>query len=111
MPERMVLAIGLDSTDPPMMRELIDRGELPVLASLEREGTWGRIRSPARIGSGSPWPTFFSGLPAERHEVHSTWRWDPERMAVHPENSWRVQPFWESDGSGLTIGALDVPQA
>jgi predicted AlkP superfamily phosphohydrolase/phosphomutase len=107
----MVLAIALDAADGPLVRELLDRGELPALARIERQGNWGAIRSPARIGSGAPWPTFFTGTPLEQHQVHATWRWDPSAMRPLSQDPFRLQPFWESADGGGTVGVLDVPCA
>jgi predicted AlkP superfamily phosphohydrolase/phosphomutase len=68
-----VLAVGIDSAEPRLVRDLIDRGELPALGRLREEGGWRSVRSPAHIGSGAVWPTFLTGLEpssTETSELH-----------------------------------------
>ena len=56
-----VLAIGIDAAEPTLVRQLLERGDLPVLRGLAAEGVWGRATSPAAIASGAVWPSFLTG--------------------------------------------------
>jgi predicted AlkP superfamily phosphohydrolase/phosphomutase len=110
--KKSVLAIGIDAGEPAFVRGLIEAGELPTLKRLLDEGAWSRVVSPATIGSGAVWPTFFTGREPAEHGVHSYWRWRPETMTLTRHDADSLTPFWKSlDERGLTVGMLDVPFA
>ncbi|MDQ3943174.1 MAG: alkaline phosphatase family protein [Actinomycetota bacterium] len=106
------MAIGIDAAEPALVRWLIEQGELPALGNLLEGGTWRRIDSPAHIGSGAVWPTFFTGTSPAEHGVYSYWGWDSETMSLAAYERSRFTPFWKSLArSGATVGILDVPFA
>jgi predicted AlkP superfamily phosphohydrolase/phosphomutase len=85
---------------------------MPVLKALLEEGTWSGVASPAAIGSGTVWPTFFTGTEPAAHGTHSDWCWRPEEMTLARYDSDRLTPFWKSLGDkGVKVGVLDVPFA
>ena len=106
-----VLAVGIDAAEPTFVRELIERGEMPVLKSLLDGGAWLRVESGAHVGSGSVWPTFVTGTSPAEHGIYGEWAWQPETMSLARFNARSLKPFWEplADGGGLTVGVLDVP--
>jgi predicted AlkP superfamily phosphohydrolase/phosphomutase len=104
-----VLAIGVDAAEPRLVRDLIDRGELPALRRLHDEGTWKGVRSPAHIGSGAVWPTFLTGTDAVEHGVYGDFNWLPGEMRLVQPLTNRLRPFWGPfEQEGLTVGVLDV---
>jgi predicted AlkP superfamily phosphohydrolase/phosphomutase len=107
-----VLAIGLDAAEPTFVRELIDEGELPALKRLLEAGRWGRVESPAAIGSGTVWPTFFTGTEPAEHGIYSDWCWQPHTMRLARFDGNSLVPFWKMlADEGLAVGVLDVPFA
>jgi predicted AlkP superfamily phosphohydrolase/phosphomutase len=108
---RRVLAVGVDAAEPRLVLDLIERGELPALRRLRDEGHWASVRSPAHIGSGAVWPTFYTGTHPHRHGVTGEWIWRPDAMSVVPPPLDRLRPFWGSLDDALTMGLLDVPLA
>jgi predicted AlkP superfamily phosphohydrolase/phosphomutase len=109
---RRVLAIGLDAAEPTLIRRHAESGDMPVLERLLREGTWANVASPARIGSGTVWPTFFTGTEPSEHGIHSDWCWQPDAMSLARYDGRRLTPFWKRlADEGLTVGVLDVPFA
>ena len=107
-----VLAVGVDAAGPEFVRRPIEAGELPALARLLDEGTWRRVGSPARVGSGTVWPTFFTGSEPSAHGVYSEWCWRPETMSLALYEASRLVPFWrELARAGVRVGVLDVPFA
>jgi predicted AlkP superfamily phosphohydrolase/phosphomutase len=107
-----VLAIGIDAADAALVRDLAGRGDLPSLARLLTRGRFGRVTSPASIGSGAIWPTFVSGLSPREHGLYSGWSWEPERMRIAPVNVDGLRPFWASpELEDFSLGVLDVPWA
>jgi predicted AlkP superfamily phosphohydrolase/phosphomutase len=109
---RMTLAVLFDAAEPRLVLDLIERGELPALARLRAEGSWARVRSPAHIGNGAVYSSFFTGSEPQRHGVYGGWPWSPNEMRVAPLRTERLRPFWTSlEETGLTVGVLDVPLA
>src|ERR671912_634697 len=107
-----VLAVGIDAAEPAFVRELIERGEMPVLKGLLGRGAWLRVESGARVGSGSVWPTFVTGTDAAEHGIYGEWGWRPETMSLGRYSGEGLRPFWETlaaGADGLLVGVLDVP--
>lgn len=109
---RRLLAIGLDAAEPTLIRGHMEAGAMPVLKGLLEEGSWSSVASPAWIGSGTVWPTFFTGTEPSSHGTHSDWCWRPEEMSLARYDSRRLKPFWKNlNDEGLRVGVLDVPFA
>ena len=58
---RKALVIGLDAADLDVMRPLIDRGKLPVIAGLLADGAHGVLHSTVPPVSAPAWATFMTG--------------------------------------------------
>jgi predicted AlkP superfamily phosphohydrolase/phosphomutase len=109
---RRVLAIGIDAAEPSLIRSHVEAGDMPVLRRLLEEGTWSSVVSPAPIGSGTVWPTFFTGAEPASHGIHSDWCWRPEEMSLVRYDDSRLTPFWKVlADEGTKVGVLDVPFA
>lgn len=107
-----VLAIGIDAAEPSVVRQLIDRNEMPALKSLLDGGKWLRVTSPAHVGSGSVWPTFMTGEEPATHGVYGEWCWQPQAMSLVRYDGNNLLPFWKAlSQKGMSIGILDVPFA
>jgi predicted AlkP superfamily phosphohydrolase/phosphomutase len=108
-----VLAIGIDAAEPTLIRDLIDRGELPTLGALLDGGEWALVESGGEIGSGAVWPTFFTGVEPTEHGMYSGWIWRPERMTcAGPGDDFLPESFW-SKGAFVdcNLGVVEVPWA
>lgn len=109
---RPVLAIGLDAAEPTLVRRLIEADRLPALKGLLSAGVWADVASPANIGSGAVWPTFFTGKGPSEHGVHSEWCWQPDTMSLKRYDGLGLVPFWkELAEEGVRVGVLDMPFA
>ena len=105
-----VLAIGIDSADPTLVRRMIEQEELPTLKSLLAEGKWISIQSPARIGTTAVWPTFMTGEDPEVHGIYSESCWEPATMGLSPFTGQEIKPFWKAlVEAGKTVGILAIP--
>ncbi|MEP6706907.1 MAG: alkaline phosphatase family protein [Pyrinomonadaceae bacterium] len=105
-----VLAIGIDSAEPSLVRRMIEQQELPRLKSLLAEGKWINIQSPTRIGTTSIWPTFMTGEDPEVHGIYSESCWEPTTMSLSPFTGRQLDPFWkELVHAGNTVGVMAVP--
>lgn len=109
-----VLAIGVDAAEGSFVKQLIDRGEMPVLKSLlaAESARWFSVESPAHIGSGTVWPTFITGEDPSAHGIYSEWRWRPETMELERYHGRNLTPFWKPLAQqGMSLGIFDVPFA
>lgn len=105
-----VLAIGLDATEPTLIKQMIDDGSMPGLDSLMKEGRWLSLKAPAHIGSASVWPTFATGTLPIHHGIYSEWNWRPNEMELERYHGRDLVPFWKTlDDMGIPVGILDVP--
>jgi predicted AlkP superfamily phosphohydrolase/phosphomutase len=110
--ERRVLMLGFDAAEQTLIRSLIARGRLPVLARLMRDGCTGLLSSPAAHYTGAVWPTFYTGQELPWHGIYHGKQWRPARMCcVAPVDSeFPARPFWESfSGSGIRSCVVDIP--
>jgi predicted AlkP superfamily phosphohydrolase/phosphomutase len=107
-----ILAIGIDAAEPTLVRSLLERGDLPAMRGLLDEGVWGRVISPAPIGSGAVWPTFQTGRGPGSHGLYGEWTWKPDTMSLLRPTYRHLDPFWRLDVSrGRRVTVLDVPFA
>jgi predicted AlkP superfamily phosphohydrolase/phosphomutase len=109
--DRRLLLIGLDAADAELVERWTNDGTLPNLASLRREGTWGRLGTAAKYLTGSPWPTFYTGQPPSDHGIYHDFQWRHERMEfAAPAADWLpVRPFWRAIRGNLQAVVHDVP--
>jgi predicted AlkP superfamily phosphohydrolase/phosphomutase len=107
-----VLAIGIDAAEPTLVRRLLDRGDLPSLRNLAREGVWGPVVSPEPVNSGAMWPSFLTGTPPAAHGLFGEWAWRPETMDLARPSWDHFEPFWGAEAKrGRSVAVLDVPFA
>jgi predicted AlkP superfamily phosphohydrolase/phosphomutase/tetratricopeptide (TPR) repeat protein len=64
-----VLLIGIDGADLDNLGRLIAAGKLPTFARLEKEGSFGRLRSQEPLMSPIVWTTIATGRPPQDHGV------------------------------------------
>lgn len=111
-----IVVIGLDSADYYLIKNWVNEGYLPTLASVIAHGSWGKIKSTADIGSGTVWPSYFTGSSPAKHrglQLHAR-RIKPGtyRLAYFPPHANLVkrEPFWlQLSRAGKRIAVLDVP--
>lgn len=103
--------IGLDAADPLLVDRWTADGSLVNLAELKRAGAYGRLETSARYLAGSPWPTFYTGLPPSHHGIYADFQWRHEVMAyARPNAEWlEARPFWRSLGADRSVFVYDVP--
>ena len=68
-----VVMIGLDACDAGLAEGFAASGHLPNLGRLFTGGARCRVRNPMGLFVGALWPTFATGVSADRHGVHC---WD-----------------------------------
>src|ERR1044072_6902521 len=107
-----VLAIGIDAAESTVVRQMIELGELPALRSLLAAGKWLEVHSPSLIGSGTGWPTFFTGNEPATHGIYSEWKWLPETMGLRryerEKMKTRLEKKYVLDGDCGGVGCFVV---
>jgi Flp pilus assembly protein TadD len=92
---RRVLLVGVDGADWDILQPLIDAGDVPHLARLQREGAWGPLRSIVPMLSPLIWTTIATGLTPEEHGVLDFVTRTPEGTLVPVgSESRRVPALW-----------------
>jgi predicted AlkP superfamily phosphohydrolase/phosphomutase len=69
MLRRKVCVLGLDGLDFGVIGPLLEAGEMPVLAGLQRRGAWGRLRSVVPPISPAAWTTLCTGVNPGQHGI------------------------------------------
>jgi predicted AlkP superfamily phosphohydrolase/phosphomutase len=106
-----VLMIGLDAADLLLVDRWIEEGHLPNLRRMMESGVSGRLQTSARYLVGSPWPTFFTGVPPTRHGIYHDFQWQHEGMCfARPAWEWLpALPFWRRMEPQVQVLSYDVP--
>jgi predicted AlkP superfamily phosphohydrolase/phosphomutase len=107
-----VAMLGIDAAESSLVQSMIERGKLPTLAALHRQGSWGELASPADLYSGAVWPTFYSGQRPAWHGIYHNKLWQPRQMCciVPDARSFSARPFWESFAArDIRCDIVDVP--
>ena len=108
-----VVVIGLDSADFYLIQKWVNDGHLPAMASLIARGCWGKLNSTAGLGSGTVWPSFFTGTSPAKHVGLGRRRLKPGAYRVIHKlyaDQLKREPFWlQLSRAGRRIAILDVP--
>jgi predicted AlkP superfamily phosphohydrolase/phosphomutase len=109
-----IVAIGLDSADFFLIERWISEGKLPALARLIKAGSWTDLVSTADMGSGSVWPTLFTGTSPAKHNSIGTRRIRSGSYQITQpflEVCVEREPFWNQlSRSGKRVALIDVPK-
>src|SRR5205085_2287960 len=103
--------IGLDGTDPSILRRHITEGRLPTIAKLIERSREVEVRSEGELFLNSFWPCFGSGRSVGSHGIHAFRALRSGTMqVVEREQQPVANPFWETAARrGVCACALDVP--
>ena len=109
-----VLAVGIEVGGHPMVRQWIDDGELPVLASIAGRGCLSSLSTVAKLSSGSIWPTFSTGtLPLKNGQFFTHMQLDDGSYRINKKYADDVDfpPFWDALGqAGRRVFTFDIAQ-
>ena len=97
-----------------MVRQWIDDGELPVLASIAGRGCLSSLSTVAKLSSGSIWPTFSTGtLPLKNGQFFTHMQLDDGSYRINKKYADDVDfpPFWDALGqAGRRVFTFDIAQ-
>ncbi|HEY2869443.1 MAG TPA: alkaline phosphatase family protein, partial [Gaiellales bacterium] len=64
-----LLCLGMDGADYGLVGELLEKGRLPTLAGIIRDGAYGPLRSTLPAATPTAWSSFLTGLNPARHGI------------------------------------------
>lgn len=93
---RRVLLVGWDAADWQMINPLIQRGEMPTLASMMQRGAWGNLASMQPMLSPMLWNSIATGKRPDQHGICGFTEPDPDSGGVRPvaSTSRRCKALW-----------------
>jgi predicted AlkP superfamily phosphohydrolase/phosphomutase len=110
-PPRVVF-IGIDGGTWAHVDELLERGELPNIARIKREGAWGTLRSLPSQVSPPAWTSMMTGYAPEHSGIYSFGRWDRRGkrfFTVHSDDT-RVPSLWDAASyTGRRVAVINTP--
>jgi predicted AlkP superfamily phosphohydrolase/phosphomutase len=108
-----LVIFGLDAGDPDLIERWARDGYLPSIASIMKEGCWGRTAGPEFISRHGIWLSLFSGISRSRHGYYAPRQLRPgtyEVQAVSAQDTTAL-PFWSYLSSrGKRIAIIDAPE-
>ena len=115
MSHSRVLALALDACEKDIVLAMVERGELPNIASLLERGAWAPTHNPPGLFVGAVWPTLYTGLSPATHGRYCFRQIVPGTYLIH-NTSVRTavhgRPFWaQLSEAGKRIAVLDVPHS
>ena len=100
---KRVVLLGIDAAEHTLVQSMIERGKLPALRELLRQGVSGQLDSPADLYSGAVWPTFYSGQRPAWHGIYHNKLWQPERMCC-------IVPDAGTYSDATVLGTIRLPR-
>lgn len=104
--------IGLDGVGLPLVRDLIDRGVMPALGALVREGTLAPMRSSIPTISSVSWTNFMTGRNPGKHGVYGFTDVRPGTLTLFFPNfgDVKAETLWDVAGrAGKRSIVMNVP--
>jgi predicted AlkP superfamily phosphohydrolase/phosphomutase len=68
--KQRVLIIGIDGGTFDIIQPMVQRGELPILASLMEKGAWGELESSIPPDTGPAWVSMMTGVNPGKHGIY-----------------------------------------
>jgi predicted AlkP superfamily phosphohydrolase/phosphomutase len=75
---KRVIVLGLDGLEPSIVEPMLEVGELPHLARLRRQGSYGRVATTCPAQTPVAWSTFATGTNPGGHGIFDFIRRDPQ---------------------------------
>ena len=112
---RKLFILGIDGGTWEVIRPLMDRGELPHLTALIREGVHGPLRSTLPPQSAPAWVSLVTGQNPGRHGVFDFWtrdlrKYEDSSARLNQSDAFAGRAIWDYVGAaGLRVGVVSVP--
>lgn len=106
------IVVGWDGATFDVIKPLVDRGLMPNVAGLMREGAWGRLESTIPPLTPVAWTSIFTGVNPGKHGIYDAMVYRPEQKRIVFVNAAMraVKPVWSIlSGKGRRSGVMNVP--
>ena len=109
----MLAVINFDAPVRRLVDELVEGGQLPVLADLQRRGSEVSLETPSTLLTAASYPSLWTGAIAAEHGIYYPFQWVGDDMRVHRADSLSQPPaFWErASDAGATCVVVDAYEA
>jgi len=107
-----LLIVGLDAATFDLIRPWIDKGKLPTLAALMKDGAWGRLASILPPITPPAWTSFMTGKNPGKHGIFHFLEARPGTYELSYLNgaSRRAKTIWRMlSDAGYTVGTMNIP--
>ena len=109
-----LLVIGLDGGSFDILLPLVDQNQLPHIASLLREGSWGRLESTIPPFTAAAWSTIATGRNPGQHGILSFEKRDPyeyhSQLKGYVDGRQLTETLWEIiSRAGKRVIVVNVP--
>ncbi|MBI5903450.1 MAG: alkaline phosphatase family protein [Deltaproteobacteria bacterium] len=112
MERTRTIVVGWDGATFDIIKPLVDRGLMPNVASLMRDGAWGRLESTIPPLTPVAWTSISTGVNPGKHAIYDAMVYRPEQKRIVFSNATMraVRPVWSilSD-KGRKSGVMNVP--
>jgi predicted AlkP superfamily phosphohydrolase/phosphomutase len=111
---KRIVLIGMDAADQELLREGIEQGRLPTLASMQARGAWGVVDGLPGLGSGAVWPSFYTGVSPASHGRYFYRQVRPGEYEAHRfgDHDFKARAIWDyASAAGRRVAVFDVPKA
>ena len=113
-----VIAIGLDAANPFVLERWMNRGLLPNMQRLRKQGGFGKLTSAIKHNRAEvPWPVFLTGCLANKTGYWTPIKYHPDQYRCddpkHHEGAYdfkKYPPFYAGLGSDFPVAVFDMPQ-
>jgi predicted AlkP superfamily phosphohydrolase/phosphomutase len=102
-----VLLVGIDGATLRVAQPLLEKGRLPALAAIAREGVYGPLRSFEPLDSPPIWATIATGKQREKHGI-LTFTTDDDASRLYDSADRKVHALWNiASDAGLSVGVVN----
>jgi len=105
-----VLVIGLDGADWDVIDPLMEKGEMPNLKKLMRNGKKGDLRTTLPIESPVAWTSMTTGTTPGKHGIYGFLQKDEGSFVPTTGEDVREQRVWDYVGEEGEVRVMNIPQ-
>lgn len=112
MGKNKMLIIGWDGATFDIIKPLVEKGDMPNIASLMKNGVWGKLESTIPPLTPVAWTSISTGVNAGKHGIFDAIIYSQEKRKVRFVNAAmrKARPIWSIlSERGRSVGVMNVP--
>jgi len=109
--EKKLIIIGIDGATFDFIKPLTEKGKLPNIARLMKNGVYNEMKSTLPPLTALAWPSFFTGVNPGKHGIFDfTYRDKNNQVSLNNFNNIKTKTLWDySHEQGLKSVVINVP--